>query len=277
MLPAPLAGRGTQRLLWPAAASLVVAALALVLGSDARGQGGVGPGGTANPCLGPSRANFLCPDLLMGPPSDLYVDPFEHPGRVLLRSTNDIRSRGRGPFEVRMRRYRPRWARGVQTIYKVGGGFGNFPTRMQAHFFDVGDEYGGSYWKARDPVRFELWTLAAQRGLGRRVRVGPKQFYCFRDLEHTRPGMRRSPNHRVYPGCSQDPDDRFFRLGTSVGWSDVYPSTYDLQWIDVTGLRGCFVYMLIADPLDLLYEENESNNRSRRIVRLPYHDGPQNC
>ena len=29
-------------------------------------------------------------------------------------------------------------------------------------------------------------------------------------------------------------------LGTSVGWADVYPSTYPDNWIDVTGLRGCF-------------------------------------
>ena len=32
-----------------------------------------------------------------------------------------------------------------------------------------------------------------------------------------------------------------------------------------------------VDPLNLLYESNERNNRSVAIVRLPYHDGPQNC
>jgi hypothetical protein len=271
-----LAGSRTQRLLGSAAAALALAALAL--GSSAQGQGGgVGPGGSANPCLGPNRATYLCPDLLMGPPGDLYLDRSEHAGRVLLRSTNDIRNRGRGPIELRVRRYRPNWARGKQRIYRVGGGFRNFPVRAKVHFFDVGYEYGGSYWKVRDPVRFELWRLNGRGALGRRVRVGPKQFYCFRDLEHTRPGMRRSPNHRVYPGCSQDPGDRFIVLGTSVGWSDVYPASYDLQWIDVTGLRGCFAYVLIADPLGLLYEENEGNNQSQRIVRLPYGNGPQNC
>jgi subtilase family serine protease len=32
-----------------------------------------------------------------------------------------------------------------------------------------------------------------------------------------------------------------------------------------------------VDPENLLYEENERNNRSTRIVRLPYRDGPQHC
>jgi len=256
----------------------MLASVAMAMGSSAQGQGGgIGPGGGANPCLGPNQGDYLCPDLIMGPPGDLYVDRSERPGRVLLRSTNDIRSRGRGPIELRVRRYRPNWMKGMQRIYRVGGGFSNFPVRAKVHFFDVGFEYGGSFWKVRDPVRFELWTLNRQGGRGRIVRVGPKQYYCFRDLEHTRPGMRRSPNNPVYPGCNQNPNRRFLVLGTSVGWSDVYPSNYDLQWIDVTGLRGCFAYLLRADPRGLLYEENERNNLSQRIVRLPYRDGPQRC
>ena len=67
------------------------------------------------------------------------------------------------------------------------------------------------------------------------------------------------------------------RLGTSVGWSDIYPPTYDRQWVNVSGLRGCFAFVMRVDPEDLLYEENEHNNRSVRIVRLPYRDGPQHC
>jgi hypothetical protein len=213
----------------------------------------------------------------MAPPSDMYSDRAEQPGKVLLRSTNDIRSRGRGPLELRAHRYRPNWMRANQRIYKRGGGSRTLRTRALVHFFDVGYEWGGSFWKARFPARFELWSLDSRGHPNRIVRVGPKQFYCFRDLEHTRPGMRRSPTHEVYPGCNQNPDRRHVVLGTSVGWSDIYPSTYDRQWINVTGLRGCFAYVLIADPRNLLYESNELNNRSQRIVRLPYRDGPQNC
>ena len=86
--------------------------------------------------------------------------------------------------------------------------------------------------------------------------------------------MRRSPRHRVYRACSQDPGRQRLRLGTSVGWSDIYPSDYDRQWVSVAGLRGCYAFVMRVDPQNLLYESNERNNRSVRIVRLPYRGGP---
>ena len=89
--------------------------------------------------------------------------------------------------------------------------------------------------------------------------------------------MQRSPRHRVYGACSQDPGRERLRLGTSVGWSDIYPADYDRQWVSVAGLRGCYAFVMRVDPQNLLFESNESNNRSARIVRLPYRDGPQHC
>ena len=59
-------------------------------------------------------------------------------------------------------------------------------------------------------------------------------------------------------------------LGTSVGWSDVYPSTYHEQYMNVTGLRGCFAYVHVADPKNGIYESNEDNNEGETIVRLPW-------
>ena len=92
----------------------------------------------------------------------------------------------------------------------------------------------------------------------------------------TRPGGR-SPRSRVYPGCNQDPGRQRVRLGTSVGWSDIYPSEYDRQWVNVSGLRGCYAFVMRVDPQNLLFESNENNNRSTRIIRLPYRDGAQRC
>ncbi len=59
-------------------------------------------------------------------------------------------------------------------------------------------------------------------------------------------------------------------LGTSPGWSDIYPPTYPEQWIDVTGLRDCFAYAHIADPKNGIYESDEDNNEAQVIVRLPF-------
>ena len=113
------------------------------------------------------------------------------------------------------------------------------------------------------------WRVDRTRRKIRLARTGPKQFYCFRDLERTRPGPL-SPVDPVYPACNQNPRERKATLGTSVGWSDIYPSTYDKQWIDVTGLKGCFAYVLRLDPAGLFHELDRENNVAQRIVRLPW-------
>lgn len=261
-----------------ATATSLLAALAPLLLAALAPAADVPPGGEAdNPCQGPEARLLLCPDLRVGPAFGLYVErggPYG-PGE-LLRAGNDIRSRGRGPVELRGQRIAPRWMRANQAIYRVDGGVRVFRTEARLRFVDVGRRYGGSYWKAFHPLSMEIWALGADRRPLRRVRVGPKVTYCFRDLERTK-AMPRSPRRRVYPACSQDPGRERVRLGTSVGWSDIYPPTYDRQWVDVTGLRGCHAFVMRVDPENLLYEENERNNRSIRIVRLPFRPGPQRC
>ncbi|HEY5814865.1 MAG TPA: lysyl oxidase family protein [Solirubrobacterales bacterium] len=236
------------------------------------------PAGAAldNPCTGPKAGELLCPDLRVGPAADLYVERggrYGYGGGALLHAGNDIRSRGRGPMELRGRRYKRNWMRANQAIYRVGGGVEVFRTDARLHFYSVGYEWGGSYWKVEDPLSMEIWSLDEQRRPLERVRKGPKVFYCFRDLERTGGGSR-SPAGPVYPACNQDPGRKRVTLGTSVGWSDVYPSDYDRQWVNVGGLRGCYAFVMRVDPRNLLYEEHEGNNRSTRIIRLPYRDGP---
>ena len=38
----------------------------------------------------------------------------------------------------------------------------------------------------------------------------------------------------------------------------------------MTGLRGCFAYVHIADPENGIFESNEDNNEAQAIIRLPY-------
>lgn len=226
-----------------------------------------------NPCEGPEAKVLLCPNLRIGPATDLYV---QHAGgRVRLRATSDVRSRGRGPMELRGSRNGWHTMRTRQRIYRAGGGHIDVPTRATLHFTSVGAYFGGSYWKVHQLARFELWSVDAQRRLLHRVRVGPKLNYCLRDLERTRPG-KRSPASRHYPGCDQDPYRDRVTLGTSVGWSDIYPADYDKQWIGVAGLRGCFAFVMTVDPNSLLFESNEEDNTARRLVRLPFR-GDSGC
>ena len=231
------------------------------------------PAAAENPCAGPEAASLLCPNLRIGPPRDLYLD--RSYGHLRLRATSDVRSRGRGPMELRGRRDGWHRMRVNQRIYRRGGGHVTVPSRATLHFTDVGAYFGGSYWKVHQLARFELRRVHRDGRLGRVVRTGPKLNYCLRDLERTRPG-RASPTSAHYPGCNQNPYEDRVTLGTSVGWSDIYPADYDRQWIDVAGLRGCFAFVMTVDPQHLLYESNESDNASRRLVRLPFR-GDSGC
>lgn len=249
------------------------------------------PGAAAdNPCEGREARQLLCPDLTVGPAADLYISragrgapapgggggAYSSRARVRLHAGNDIRSRGRGPIELRGRRIGPGLMRANQAIHRVGGGVRVLRTEMRLRYYDVGPRWGGSWWKVEDPLSMEIWSIDDRRRPLRRLRKGPKVYYCFRDLARTQPS-RLSPQRRVYPACSQDRFLQRTTMGTSVGWSDIYPADYDRQWVDVTGLRGCFSFVMRVDPEGLLFESSERNNRSTRLIRLPYRPGPQRC
>lgn len=220
-----------------------------------------------NPCTGPGAGELLCPNLRIAPPSELYAQ--KAGGRLLLRATSDVQSRGRGPMELRGRRDGWRSMKTNQRIYKVGSGHVTVPSEAKLRFTYVGTYFGGSYWKVHQLASFELRRVGPAGNVGPVVRTSPKLNYCLRDLTRTR-AMRRSPPSRVYPGCNQNPFQDRVALGTSVGWSDVYPAAYHQQWIDVAGLRGCFVYRMTVDPKELLFESNEDDNTNQVRVRLPY-------
>ena len=225
----------------------------------------------SDPCMGPKARSLLCPNLRIGAPADLYLQ--RGGGRVLLRATSNVKSRGRGPMELRGHRNGPRSMRVNQRIYRAGGGHLTVRTRASLRFTNVGAYFGGNYWKVHQLARFELWAVDGHHRPMHRVRVGPKLNYCLRDLERTQPSSVSPPIWR-YPGCNQNPFQDSVTLGTSVGWSDIYPADYDKQWIDVSGLRGCFAYTMTVDPKHLLFESNERDNSARRLVRLPYRGEP---
>lgn len=229
---------------------------------------------TVDPCAGKRAQALLCPNLRIGPASEMYVQD-GGPGRQLLRATSDVRSRGRGPIELRGRRNGWRTMRTTQRIYRAGGGHIDVRSEATLRFTGVGAYFGGFYWKVHQLARFDLRRVRPSGELGSVVRTGPKLNYCLRDLELTRPG-RRAPSQRHYPGCNQDPYRDRVTLGTSVGWSDIYPASYDKQWINVSGLRGCFAFEMTVDPEGLLLESNEQDNTSVRTVRLPF-NGETGC
>jgi hypothetical protein len=217
-----------------------------------------------NPCLGEKRHVLLCPNLQMSPPGDLWLE--RTGGRRLLHARNSINSRGLGPAELRGHRTGRFTMHAVQAIHDRGGGVRLYDTHARLGWKAIpGQDH---YWKFRDAGVFEVWSLDRHGRPKRRVRTGEKQYYCLRDLFRTAPSGR-SPSQPVYPGCNQNAGQRRVTLGTSVGWSDVYPSTYYEQYIDVTGLRGRFGFFQVADPENRLWETDETDNAGETVVKLP--------
>jgi hypothetical protein len=224
-----------------------------------------------NPCEGPEARLLLCPNLKIAKPSELYVQ--RAGSQVRLRATSDVQSRGTGPMELRGRRDGRRSMKTNQRIYKKGAGHITVPSEAKLRFTYVGTYFGGSYWKVHNLATFELLRVGPDGKIGDVVRTSPKLNYCLRDLTRTQ-ASSVSPPGRIYPGCNQDPFRDRVKLGTSVGWSDIYPAAYHQQWIDVAGLRGCFVYRMIVEPREHLFESNENDNTNQIQVRLPYRGEP---
>jgi hypothetical protein len=226
------------------------------------------------PCKLP-HVRLRCPDIVMSAPSLLHIDRTTELGHVLLRAASALNNRGRGPLELSAHRT----ARGRMVVYQA-----IYDRRGRRHLFRTaatlvykyvpGERYGygnvgdASYWKFKHAAAFQLWSIDARYRAVRLVRTGPKADYCLRDLFRTHPSSR-SPSAPVYPACSQDPAIQHDVLGTSVGWTDAYPYEYPEQWIDVTGLRGRFAYVQMADPDHLLRESNHRNDVSETYIALP--------
>lgn len=219
-----------------------------------------------NPCLTAERQQLLCPNLRMSRPSHMFISRSSG-GRRLLHAQSSLNSRGQGPMELHgIRIPHTRLMRVNQSIYRKGGGKLVIQTQGRLAFYPVPGQY--RYWKFRDAARFEIWTVGGRGHPLHQIRTGPKFYYCLRDLERTKPS-RHSPRNFHYPGCNQDPNKGRVTLGTSVGWSDIYPADYNEQYVDVSGLHGCFAFYMEADPKNHLRESNENDNRSRVLVRLP--------
>ncbi len=232
----------------------------------------------ASPCTDAART-VACPDLVMRKPYGMQL--IRTPERRLLAATNAIINVGEGPLEVRARRspggdeyglaarqvLRP-LVRGAATIV--------LPPSGRVEFYDTRTR--GRYWKYEGAASFTLRPLSPSGRVGTIRRTGPKIDYCFRDLRRAtrldgRGSYAGSPRFRVFGACSTSSAARVLTLGTSVGWADIYPSDYPQNYLDVTGLRGCFLYTLKADPRDELRELREDNNAGSRVVRLPWRGG----
>ena len=252
--------RGSANAAAAAAILGVAVVMATAVGAPAAGSTPAGP----QSCQALAVSHLRCPDLVILRPYDVYV---EHAaGRTLLHTASSIVNFGSGPAELDGTRDGGSTMSARQRIYRAGGGSILLPARARLRFKHVPGY--GDFWKLKHAARFELWSVDRRGRPSRRLRVGSKIFYCLRDLTY-RGGVPNAPGHRIYPACSQDRSRRSVVLGTSPGWSDDYPTDYDQQFVDVTGLHGRFLLVLVADPDNVILESRENNNQASRVVQIP--------
>jgi len=227
----------------------------------------------SNPCLD-ATLRLRCPDLMMRRPYGLRLLRPKARKRDLLASSNAIVNVGDGPLELRGRRTGPRAMASRQVLHaRPGARKFVMDDNGRIVFFDTRTR--GTYWKFEDAAAFELWELDAGGYRTRLVRRSPKIYYCYRDLLKVRSQVTGlpfagTPAKRRFGACSQKGPIQQVTLGTSVGWADIYPWRYPQNWIDVTGLAGCFAYVHTADPAGRFVELHENNNSSAVSVRLPW-------
>jgi len=218
----------------------------------------------SGPCANPE---LRCPDLVMREPSELRVFRGRS-GRLRLGSRNRLVNVGTGPLSLVGERNGDRTMRVSQRIFDANDAYTDHP--LAGTFFDFWLIPGqGRFWKLRDALHFELWTAGTP--IDRFVKVGRKTRFCMRDLNDV-PGLA-GPRFRRFPVCDQSPRAKTTSMGLSVGWQESYPAGYHEQYVDVTGLRGCFSLRHVADHLQHVFESDESNNTSQTRVRLPPRGG----
>jgi hypothetical protein len=100
-------------------------------------------------------------------------------------------------------------------------------------------------------ARYELYDLAETVLI-----TGRKQAFCLRD------------NHMVVPGSGAAKFSCSCQ-GISAGWSDLYASSLDCQWLDITGVpAGTYVLSVTVNAESGLPESNFENNTQTAIVTI---------
>ena len=177
-----------------------------------------------NPCDGPGPRHLRCPNLRIGPPHELYVSRVRG-ARCGCGRPATSRSRGKGPMELRGIRDGRRIDARQPADLQEGPRPHHVRTEAHLHFTDVGEYFGGSYWKVHQLARFELWSVDRQPPAAAPGARRPEA-----ELLPARPGAHPPrPALAVQlplSGLQPEPFQDRVTLGTSVGWSDIYPADY---------------------------------------------------
>src|SRR5580700_2003479 len=116
-----------------------------------------------------------------------------------------------------------------------------------------------------DSADYFLKEITAGNVVGGIVAANQKVAYCIVDSAKYTTQPPGAPPSAVYggigpgtyPACGEI-------MGVSVGWADIYPSTFSTQVIPLTGVSdGTYWLENTGDPLNRLVESDKTNNTTR--------------
>jgi WD40-like Beta Propeller Repeat/Lysyl oxidase len=229
----------------------------------------------ADPAMRPEpRVVELLPDLEQRPPADLSVRADVRRGRrhFLLGFDSATDNVGLGPVVISARRSSRRTAfmRGSQVVRLAGGGRKTYPRVGMLRYVYSSTH---SHWHVMGFQRYEL-RRAGDHALLLRDR---KSGFCLADHWAHAPGrFLFKPRGPVFKGyCEQGkPEAMSVHQGTSVGYTDRYPSHFHGQNLDLTRIpSGTYVLVHRANRSLLFRELRYENNAASVRIRITWPRG----
>jgi Lysyl oxidase len=232
--------------------------------------------GSASPRAAASGQHRLLPDIttMKIGSHDLVVR--SSGSRTLLRLTNRVANRGRGPLEIHPSAKShgcdhdgdPSNDRdAIQRVFLDANRDHVFERHTDADFersrfgCERYDPVAGR-WNVYDLARYKLRRLHSHKTVAQTAKVA----FCTVDGERVYPRLPGSPRLDYYP---RGDCDRSSTLGISVGWADEYYYVLPGQALDVTGVKGGrYCLVSTADPHRLLRESDNSNNTRKTRIEL---------
>jgi len=116
---------------------------------------------------------------------------------------------------------------------------------------------------------FSEYRLLNQQGAV--VARGHKQAFCLEDITPLR--EPNTPNQQVGKDVPCDALTTCEQPGIQRGWADIYDSSLDCQWVDVTGITpGDYFLRVELNVKRAIFEGNYENNILTIPVNIPLED-----
>lgn len=228
-------------------------------------------------------AQLVYPDFVPRFTGTPFVSTTYQPGRALLRFGTQINNEGLGPAVLVGGRVN---SDGTQEVYQrlynwtpgtngTGGSFAVAQDRLAGEFIY---HAAHSHLHFEGYARYELFTsvngqpgTTAIRSDGTSVE-GEKVGFCLININSsfTMSGGGSSTTIPSYSASGQPNTSCGQLQGVWVGHADVYSSSLEGQWIDITGVApGTYFIAITIDADNAVAESNDNNNTVYRQVTIP--------